>query len=106
MAPEHQARHQEDYSAMNGEADQGGDTGEAINGTEENLNGHYDDEQQGQNLDQDEPSSHAHGGTNEENGEQMDHNRHEEETKEGTDDQKQVTCLCSFNVLLLPFFLL
>ncbi|XP_034981863.2 doublecortin domain-containing protein 2 isoform X1 [Zootoca vivipara] len=89
MAPEHKARHQEDYSAMNGEADQGGDTGEAINGTEENLNGHYDDEQQGQNLDQDEPSSHAHGGTNEENGEQMGHNGHEEETKEGTDDQKQ-----------------
>ncbi|XP_061449362.1 doublecortin domain-containing protein 2 isoform X2 [Rhineura floridana] len=80
MAAECKTRHQEEYSAMNGEAYQ------AINGTEEKLNGHYDDEQQGQNLDQvaqDELGSHAHGETNEENGEKMDQNHQEEETKEG-----------------------
>ncbi|XP_062985855.1 doublecortin domain-containing protein 2 isoform X2 [Elgaria multicarinata webbii] len=83
MAPEHNAQHQGEYSAMNGE---GGEMGE------EKLNNHYEDEQQGQSLDQaaqEELSSHAHGETNEENGEEMDHKSHEEETKEGIDDQTQ-----------------
>ncbi|KAJ6664418.1 hypothetical protein lerEdw1_007075 [Lerista edwardsae] len=77
---DHKVQHQDGYAAVNGEVDQGGESGEAING-----NGHEMEEDQ---TAQDEPS-HAQGGTNEENGEEMDHHSHEEETKEGIDDQTQ-----------------
>lgn len=90
---DHKVQHQDGYAAVNGEIDQGEESGEAING-----NGHEMEEDQ---TVQDEPS-HAQGGTNEENGEEMDHNGHEEETKEGIDDQTQVTCLCSFVMIVLP----
>ncbi|XP_044282503.1 doublecortin domain-containing protein 2 [Varanus komodoensis] len=82
IVSEHNDQRQGEYSAMNGEADQGGEMGE------EKLSGHDEDEHQGQNLDQvaeDELSSHAQGEANEENSEEMDHKSHEEETKEGID---------------------
>uniref|UniRef100_A0A8D0BDJ5 Doublecortin domain-containing protein 2 n=1 Tax=Salvator merianae TaxID=96440 RepID=A0A8D0BDJ5_SALMN len=92
IAPEHKAWHQNDYSSMNGEAEQDGETGMAINGSEgkEKWNYPHEEEQQRQILDQavkDKPGSHPHGETNEENGEEMDHNDHEEEKREGIDDQ-------------------
>ncbi|KAM6455177.1 doublecortin domain-containing protein 2 isoform 1-T1 [Liasis olivaceus] len=96
VAPEYKALNQGEYSAMKGDADQSGETGEAINGMEEDKekqNDHYEDELQGQNLDQagqEESNGHLHGNTNEENGEVMDPSSHPEETKEGIDDQIQV----------------
>ncbi|XP_042320464.1 doublecortin domain-containing protein 2 isoform X2 [Sceloporus undulatus] len=89
IAPEHKAQHQGHYSAMNGEADPGEETEEAMNGMEEDkekLNSHYEDAQQGQELDQgaeEESIPHRYGETNEENGEEMDQSHHVEETKEG-----------------------
>ncbi|XP_053102882.1 doublecortin domain-containing protein 2 isoform X2 [Hemicordylus capensis] len=82
IGAEHKAQHQEDYAAMNGEADQGGETGETIHGGS-------NEEQEGLDQPVQEEPSHAYGGTNEENGEHMDLNGHEEESKEGTDDQIQ-----------------
>lgn len=103
-ALEHKALNQRQYATMNGE------NGEAINGMEkgkEKQNDHYEDELQGQNLDQtgQESNDHMHGNTNEENGEEMDPSSHPEETKEGIDDQIQVTCLCLLCtcVKMLPF---
>ncbi|XP_013930855.1 PREDICTED: doublecortin domain-containing protein 2-like [Thamnophis sirtalis] len=89
VSPEHKALKKREYATMNGE------NGEAINGMEEGKekqNDHYQDELQGQNLDQagQEANGHMHGSTNEENGEEMDPNSHPEETKEGIDDQIQV----------------
>lgn len=88
----HKVQHQEKFAAVDAETDQGGETGEAVNG-----NGHEMEEDQAA---QDEPS-HAQGGTNEENGEEMDQNV-QEERKEVIDDQTQVTCLCSFVMIMLP----
>lgn len=75
----HKVQHQEKFAAVDAETDQGGETGEAVNG-----NGHEMEEDQAA---QDEPS-HAQGGTNEENGEEMDQNV-QEERKEVIDDQTQ-----------------
>ncbi|XP_066482138.1 doublecortin domain-containing protein 2 [Tiliqua scincoides] len=90
----HKVQHQEEYAAVNGEADHSEETGEAING-----NGHEMEEEEGEEEEEEEEEeedqaaqgepSHAQGGTNEENGEEMDQNGHEEETKEGIDDQTQ-----------------
>nr|XP_020637211.1 doublecortin domain-containing protein 2 isoform X1 [Pogona vitticeps]XP_020637212.1 doublecortin domain-containing protein 2 isoform X1 [Pogona vitticeps] len=93
IAVEHRALHQGEYSAMNGEADPGEDTGEAMNMMEEDKekpNDHYRDVQEGQAHEQaaqDMPANHSKGETCEENGVEMDHDSHEEEIKEGIDDQ-------------------
>lgn len=101
VSPEHKAFKKREYATMNGE------NGDAINGMEEGKekqNDHYQDELQGQDLDQ-ESNGHMHGNTNEENGEEMEPSSHPEETKEGIDDQIQVTCLCLLCtcVKMLPF---
>ncbi|XP_020637211.3 doublecortin domain-containing protein 2 [Pogona vitticeps] len=93
IAVEHRALHQGEYSAMNGEADPGEETGEAMNMMEEDKekpNDHYRDVQEGQAHEQaaqDMPANHSKGETCEENGVEMDHDSHEEEIKEGIDDQ-------------------
>nr|XP_060630885.1 doublecortin domain-containing protein 2 [Anolis sagrei ordinatus] len=86
-------RHAQQYSAINGEANPGEATEEAMNGIEEDKqNSRYKDAQQWRELDNgvvDEPIPHKYPETNEENGEEMGHSYHEEETKEGIDDQIQ-----------------
>ncbi|XP_015270219.1 PREDICTED: doublecortin domain-containing protein 2 [Gekko japonicus] len=89
---ENVARHNEEYSAMNGEADPGEETGETINEMEKNkekMDDHSENEQPELDEEGEGETSHARGGTNEENGEEMDHNGHEEETKESADDPTQ-----------------
>ncbi|XP_060100125.1 doublecortin domain-containing protein 2 [Heteronotia binoei] len=89
---ENVARYNGEYSAMNGEADPGEETGETVNEMENNkekMDDHSDNEQPEIDEAGEGETSHAHGGTNEENGEEMDHNGHEEETKESVDDPTQ-----------------
>ncbi|KAL8182446.1 UNVERIFIED_CONTAM: Doublecortin domain-containing protein 2 [Gekko kuhli] len=89
---ENVARHNEEYSAMNGEADPGEETGETVNEMEKNkekMDDHSENEQPELDEAGEGETSHARGGTNEENGEEMDHNGHEEETKGSADDPTQ-----------------
>ncbi|XP_054840328.1 doublecortin domain-containing protein 2 isoform X2 [Eublepharis macularius] len=89
---ENVAHHNEEYAAMNGEAEPGEEAGEAINETEENkekMDDHSDNEQPEIDEVGEGETRHAQGGTNEENGEEMDHNGHEEETKGSADDPTQ-----------------
>lgn len=94
---------------MNGEADLGEETGETVDEMEkdkEKMGDHSENEE----PELDEPgegeTSHAQRGTNEENGEEMDLNGHEEEEgKENGDDPAQVIgfLFCSRNRPVCPF---
>nr|XP_056710200.1 doublecortin domain-containing protein 2 [Euleptes europaea] len=89
---ENVTRHNGEYTAMNGETEPGEETEETINEVDENkekMDDHSENEQPELDAAGEGETSHAQGGTNEENGEEMDLNGHEEEAKESAHDLTQ-----------------
>uniref|UniRef100_A0ACB8FCA2 Uncharacterized protein n=1 Tax=Sphaerodactylus townsendi TaxID=933632 RepID=A0ACB8FCA2_9SAUR len=86
---ENVTRHNGEYAAMNGEADPGEETGE--NENKEKMEDHSDNQKPELDAAGEGETSYAQGGTNEENGEEMDLNGHEESADDPTQVNAQKT---------------